>query len=137
MWLQSPFIRSMLLIAVVCLGLFVWWDRRRENPNPILNLRLPGEEKALAWGLWLTLIFGALLAGPVRAALVHSRDSRLRRNPDLFLLQCRCDLNLRGAHLRSEVRNKAHKPPIAALSQAVAAETSLICPVCPGEPIKR
>jgi DHA2 family multidrug resistance protein len=40
MWLESPFIRSMLLIAVVCLGLFVWWDRRRENPNPILNLRL-------------------------------------------------------------------------------------------------
>jgi DHA2 family multidrug resistance protein len=63
MWLESPFIRSMLLIAVVCLGLFVWWDSRRENPNPILNLRLLNQEKALASGLWLALIFGALLAG--------------------------------------------------------------------------
>jgi DHA2 family multidrug resistance protein len=62
MWLESPFIRLMLLIAVVCLALFVWWDSRRENPNPILNLRLLKQEKALASGLWLALIFGALLS---------------------------------------------------------------------------
>jgi DHA2 family multidrug resistance protein len=62
MWLESPFIRSMLLIAIVCLALFVWWDSRRENPNPMLNLRLLNQEKALASGLWLALTFGALLS---------------------------------------------------------------------------
>src|SRR6266436_275872 len=40
MWLESPLICSMLVIAVVCLVLFVWWDSRRENPNPVLNLSL-------------------------------------------------------------------------------------------------
>jgi MFS transporter, DHA2 family, multidrug resistance protein len=63
MWLESSFICAMLLIAAVCLVLFAWWDTRRENDNPILNLRLLKQEPALASGIGLAMIFGALLAG--------------------------------------------------------------------------
>ncbi len=62
MWLESPLICSMLVIAVVCLVLFVWWDSRRENPNPVLNLRLLSRESALASGTLVAVIFGVLLS---------------------------------------------------------------------------
>jgi MFS transporter, DHA2 family, multidrug resistance protein len=63
MWLESSFICAMLLVAAACLVLFAWWDTRRENDNPILNLRLLKQEPALASGIGLAMIFGALLAG--------------------------------------------------------------------------
>jgi DHA2 family multidrug resistance protein len=62
MWLESPLICSMLVIAVVCLVLFVWRDSRRENPNPVLNLRLLSRESALASGTLVAVIFGVLLS---------------------------------------------------------------------------
>jgi DHA2 family multidrug resistance protein len=62
MWLESPLICSMLVIAVVCLVLFVWRDSRRENPNPVLNLRLLSRESALASGTLVAVMFGVLLS---------------------------------------------------------------------------
>jgi len=62
MWLESPLICSMLVIAIVCLVLFVWRDSRRENPNPILNLRLLSRESALASGTLVAVIFGVMLS---------------------------------------------------------------------------
>jgi len=62
MWLESPLICSMLVIAVVCLVLFVWRDSRRENPNPVLNLRLLSRESELASGTLVAVIFGVLLS---------------------------------------------------------------------------
>ncbi len=62
MWLESPLIRSMLLVSAVCLALFVWWDTRRENANPVLNLRLLSREPPFASGTLLAVIFGALLS---------------------------------------------------------------------------
>jgi MFS transporter, DHA2 family, multidrug resistance protein len=62
LWYESPFIRSMLLIAAVCLVLFLWWDTRRENANPVLNLRLLRWEPAFASGFPLAVIFGAALS---------------------------------------------------------------------------
>jgi MFS transporter, DHA2 family, multidrug resistance protein len=62
MWLQSSLIRWMFTACIICLGLFVWWDTRRDNPNPILNLRLLLAEPALASGFGLALILGAILA---------------------------------------------------------------------------
>jgi MFS transporter, DHA2 family, multidrug resistance protein len=63
MWLESPFIRSMLLLSAVCLAAFAWRDTRRDNDNPVLNLRLLSREPALFSGLGLALIFGALFGG--------------------------------------------------------------------------
>ena len=62
MWLQSSLITWMFVVCFVCLGVFVWWDTRRDNPNPILNLRLLLGEPMLASGVGLALIFGAMLA---------------------------------------------------------------------------
>ena len=62
MWLQSSLIRCMFVVCVVCLGVFVWWDIRLDNPNPVLNLRLLLAEPMLASGVGLALIFGAMLA---------------------------------------------------------------------------
>ena len=62
MWLQSSLIRWLFAICLVCLGVFVWWDTRLDNPNPILNLRLLRDEPMLASGVGLALIFGAMLA---------------------------------------------------------------------------
>jgi DHA2 family multidrug resistance protein len=62
MWLQSSLICWMFAVCVVCLGMFVWWDARCENPNPILNLRLLLDEPLLASGVGLALVLGATLA---------------------------------------------------------------------------
>jgi DHA2 family multidrug resistance protein len=62
MWLQSRLICSMILLAAVCLALFVWRDTRPDNPNPVLNLRLLYRESALASGTLLAVIFGVLLS---------------------------------------------------------------------------
>jgi len=62
MWLQSSLIRGMFMVCVVCLGVFVWWDTRLDNPNPVLNLRLLLAEPMLASGVGLAFILGALLA---------------------------------------------------------------------------
>jgi DHA2 family multidrug resistance protein len=62
MWLQSRFICSMILVAAVCLALFVWRDTRPDNPNPVLNLRLLYRESALSSGTLLAVIFGMLLS---------------------------------------------------------------------------
>jgi MFS transporter, DHA2 family, multidrug resistance protein len=62
MWLQSSLIRWMFVACFVCLGLFVWWDTRLDNPNPVLNLRVLLAEPMLASGVGLALIFGAMLA---------------------------------------------------------------------------
>ncbi|HEV2500736.1 MAG TPA: MFS transporter [Terriglobia bacterium] len=60
-WLQSSLIRWMFVVCVVCLGVFVWWDTRLDNPNPLLNLRLLLAEQMLASGVGLAVIFGAML----------------------------------------------------------------------------
>jgi MFS transporter, DHA2 family, multidrug resistance protein len=62
MWLQSSLIRCMFAVCVVCLGVFVWWDTRLDNANPVLNLRLLLTEPTLALGVGLAFILGALLA---------------------------------------------------------------------------
>lgn len=62
MWLQSPLIRSALVASALCLALFVWWDTRASNNNPILNLRLLCREPGLASGLVMAVLLGALLA---------------------------------------------------------------------------
>jgi len=62
MWLQSCLIRCMFMVCVICLGVFVWWDTRLDNPNPVLNLRFLLAEPMLASGVGLALILGALLA---------------------------------------------------------------------------
>ncbi|HEX5423864.1 MAG TPA: MFS transporter [Bryobacteraceae bacterium] len=65
MWLQSPLIRLMLLVSILCLAVFAWWDTRRKNPNPILSLRLLSQEPGLASGLVLAVILGTLLTASV------------------------------------------------------------------------
>jgi len=62
MWLESPLICSMLVVAVVSLVVFVWRDTRQENANPVLNLRLLWREPSLASGTLLAVIFGVLLS---------------------------------------------------------------------------
>jgi DHA2 family multidrug resistance protein len=62
MWLESPLICSMLVIAGVSLVVFVWRDTRQENANPVLNLRLLWREPSLASGTLLAVIFGVLLS---------------------------------------------------------------------------
>jgi DHA2 family multidrug resistance protein len=62
MWLESPLICSMLVVAAVSLVVFVWRDTRQENANPVLNLRLLWREPSLASGTLLAVIFGVLLS---------------------------------------------------------------------------
>jgi MFS transporter, DHA2 family, multidrug resistance protein len=61
-WLASALIQVLVLVSLVCLAAFVWWDARRENANPLLNLRLLLTEPGLFSGLGMMVIFGEFLA---------------------------------------------------------------------------
>jgi DHA2 family multidrug resistance protein len=37
-WFADPFIVTLTVIAATCLPLFIWWERRPDNRNPIISL---------------------------------------------------------------------------------------------------
>ena len=62
MWLESPLIVGMLIIAVVCFAAFLWWDGRAANPSPVLHLRTIWREAELRTSVFLVMAVGAILA---------------------------------------------------------------------------
>ena len=62
MWFQSGLISFMAIICILSLAVFVWWDTHPANSNPLLNLRVLLADSALATGIGVAAILGALLA---------------------------------------------------------------------------
>ena len=62
MWFQSNLICFMAIVCVLSLAVFVWWDTHPANTNPLLNLRVLLADSALATGIGVAAILGALLA---------------------------------------------------------------------------
>ena len=60
-WLAAPGLCVAAAIAVVALGCFVARDLRRNNPNPLLNLRVLISQRSLASGLGITFVLGTML----------------------------------------------------------------------------
>ena len=62
MWFQSNLICFMAIGCILSLVVFVWWDTHPANTNPLLNLRVLLADSALATGIGVAAILGALLA---------------------------------------------------------------------------
>lgn len=61
-WFSDPFIVTLTLIAAICLPLFIWWERRPSNRNPIISLATYGTRN-FALGSIYVLLLGMMLYG--------------------------------------------------------------------------
>jgi MFS transporter, DHA2 family, multidrug resistance protein len=62
-WFGALHLRVALVIGLFALAGFIWRDTDLKNANPLLNLRLIVTQPALAAGLGIAVIFGAMLGG--------------------------------------------------------------------------
>jgi MFS transporter, DHA2 family, multidrug resistance protein len=60
-WFHSPFIVCFLILAIVCIACFLWWDWRPENPAPVLHLRTVWRFASLRASLAIVTVVGAIL----------------------------------------------------------------------------
>src|SRR6202453_2248988 len=60
-WFHSPFIVCFLILAIVCIACFLWWDWRPENPAPVLHLRTVWRYASLRASLAIVTVVGAIL----------------------------------------------------------------------------
>ncbi|MDB5331466.1 MAG: emrB [Phycisphaerales bacterium] len=61
-WFADPFIVTLTIIAAACLPLFIWWEARPGNANPIISLRTYGSRN-FAVGSIYVVILGMMLYG--------------------------------------------------------------------------
>jgi DHA2 family multidrug resistance protein len=61
-WFADPFIVILAAIAAICFPLFIWWERRPANANPIISLRAY-ESRNFMIGSIYVLILGMMLYG--------------------------------------------------------------------------
>ena len=61
-WFSDPFIVTLTLIAAACLPLFIWWELRPSNRNPIISLATYGTRN-FALGSIYVLLLGMMLYG--------------------------------------------------------------------------
>jgi DHA2 family multidrug resistance protein len=59
-WFADPFIRTLFVIFVVTLPLFIWWERR--HPNPIISLRAYTNRNFVIGSIYV-VILGMMLYG--------------------------------------------------------------------------
>jgi DHA2 family multidrug resistance protein len=61
-WFADPLIVTLAVVAAVCLPLFIWWERRPGNRNPIVSLRTY-RSRNFAIGSVYVLVLGMMLYG--------------------------------------------------------------------------
>src|SRR5271156_72383 len=59
LWFQSNWITLALVAAAIFFVAFLWWDYRRQNPSPVLHLRMIARHAALRTYFLVILIVGA------------------------------------------------------------------------------
>jgi len=61
-WFSDPFIVTLTVVAATCLPLFIWWERRPSNRNPIISLATY-RTRNFALGSIYVLLLGMMLYG--------------------------------------------------------------------------
>jgi DHA2 family multidrug resistance protein len=59
LWFESAWIPWTLLASLICFIIFLWWDSRPENLNPVFHLRMIWRQGALRTSFSVVLIVGA------------------------------------------------------------------------------
>jgi MFS transporter, DHA2 family, multidrug resistance protein len=60
-WLDSSWIVAALVVSIVCLFLFIWWETRPANLAPIFHLRMIWRQASTRASFGVVLIVGAIL----------------------------------------------------------------------------
>jgi DHA2 family multidrug resistance protein len=61
-WFSDPLIVALTCTVAICLPLFIWWERRLTNDNPIISLKLYGTRN-FALGSIYVVVLGMMLVG--------------------------------------------------------------------------
>ena len=61
-WFADPFIVTLTIVAAVCLPLFIWWERRSDNQNPIIGLRAYRSRNFVVGSVYV-VVLGMMLYG--------------------------------------------------------------------------
>jgi MFS family permease len=61
LWLESKWIMAELIVAVMCLILFLLWELHPRNDRPVLHLRKVLESKSIRTSFGLVMVLGALM----------------------------------------------------------------------------
>jgi len=60
-WFDSSWISISLIVSVITLALFFWWDSRVQNVSPVFHLRMIWRQGAIRTSFSVVLIVGAIL----------------------------------------------------------------------------
>jgi DHA2 family multidrug resistance protein len=60
-WFDSSWITISLIVSVIALALFFWWDSRVQNVSPVFHLRMIWRQGAIRTSFSVVLIVGAIL----------------------------------------------------------------------------
>jgi DHA2 family multidrug resistance protein len=61
-WFSDPLIVALTCVVAVCLPLFIWWERRPDNANPIISLKLYATRNFVLGSIYV-IILGMMLFG--------------------------------------------------------------------------
>jgi MFS transporter, DHA2 family, multidrug resistance protein len=61
MWFESPLISSLLILSILCFLVFLWWDSREGNQNPVFHIRTILSQRTYTAAFGLVLLCGAFL----------------------------------------------------------------------------
>ncbi len=61
MWFQSPFIVSLLVASVLGFLVFLWWDSREDNQNPVFHIRTILSQRTYRAAFGLVLLCGVFV----------------------------------------------------------------------------
>jgi DHA2 family multidrug resistance protein len=61
-WFADPFIVTLTVVALVCLPLFVWWERRRRHDGPVVSLRAYRSRNFVIGSIYV-VVLGMMLYG--------------------------------------------------------------------------
>jgi len=61
-WFADPFIVTLTVVAATCFPLFIWWERRPANRNPIVSLQTYGSRNFVVGSVYV-VILGMMLYG--------------------------------------------------------------------------
>jgi DHA2 family multidrug resistance protein len=61
-WFADPFIVTLSAVAAICLPLFIWWERRPSNRNPIISLATYRTRNFVLGSIYV-VVLGAMLYG--------------------------------------------------------------------------
>ena len=91
LWFQSTIISLCLVGALIMFALFVWWDSRPENVDPVLHLRTMWRQIPLRASFTVIMILGALMGGGLYVIpqyLRHVQDYNAQQTGFFIALYC-------------------------------------------------